>query len=433
MYTTHSSNRHLHALSLQNETKLWSISGLYPVYYLSGEVLGLGFIFSCGNERLVVFLRDLPVRFLTNIFANFKYQSSFKANKVIKATFTSRDSIKLLCSDGHFNSLKINDGCLVKPRAKMSPFFVSKLLPVKECIFSNNRELIAIHQGCEVLVKDGLKPACSIFKVKDECEHTVSSLTFSTDDSLLLFCVEKRNSDQSFYLWSVEHSFLTGPISLPFPYGMHVDCCCFSFADNSELFFCNGSFVLVLKYQTCKPAIVVSTSLAIPNINSSASDVCSHCAVSSDNKLLPCCIANEIILYPLNGQDKSSKVAHNHQGVIQYCTFLCGTRYLLSYGIDGLVFLFDLVRWKTIAYSRQKSIISMAVSPDEEKIICLESSGKVKLIHLHGLERRSPLHFNLSSNLLAERNDETQADFLSDASCDDISDVEFESEDEYYI
>ena len=324
--------------------------------------------------------------------------------------------------------MKITDGCLVKPRVETS---LSKFLQIEkfqECIFSHNRGLIAMHTSCEVLVKDGLKSPCLIFQVKDECEHTVSCLTFSTDDSLLLFCIEKRNSDQSFYLWNVEHSFLTGPFSLPFPYDTHVDCCCFSFADNSKLFFCNAFSVLVLKYQASKPAIVVSSSLAIPNINSSASDVCSHCTVSSDKKLLACCIGNEIFLYPLNGPDKFLKVAHNHQGVIQYCTFLCGSRFLLSYGIDGLVFLFDLVRWKTIAYSRQESIISMAVSPDEDKIICLESSGKVNLIHLNRLERRSPLDFDLSSNLLsAERNDEAQAARVSDAS------VDMESEEEDYL
>ena len=177
-----------------------------------------------------------------------------------------------------------------------------------------------------------------------------------------------------------------------------------------------------------EPTIIVSLSLAIPSINSSASDVCSHCTVSSDNKLLACCIANEIFLYPLNDPDNFLKVAHNHQGVIQYCTFLFGSHYLLSYGIDGLVFLFDLVKWKTIAYLRQESIISMAVSPDEDKIICLESSGKLNLIHLHGLERWFPSHFELSSNLIsAERNYEAQAACVLNASFD------MESEEEDYL
>ena len=57
VYRTRSSSRNLYALSLPNETKLQSISGLYPVYCLSGKVLG--FIFSGCNERVVVLLTDL--------------------------------------------------------------------------------------------------------------------------------------------------------------------------------------------------------------------------------------------------------------------------------------------------------------------------------------------------------------------------------------
>ena len=224
-------------------------------------------------------LRDLPVRFLKSIFSYFKYQSRIAITEVIKATFPLHNSIHLLCSDGHLTSVKIPDSCLVNTCVDMSRsrFFQIKEFQGKECIFSHNRRLIAMHRSREVLVKDGLKSPCLILKVNDECEHTVSCLTFSADNCLLLFCIKKRNRDESFYEWNVEHSVLTGPISLPFPYDTHVDCYCFS--DNSELFFCNASSVLVLKYQASKPAIVVSSSLAIPHINSSASDVCNHCTV----------------------------------------------------------------------------------------------------------------------------------------------------------
>lgn len=133
------------------------------------------------------------------------------------------------------------------------------MVQVKECITSHNGELIAMHENCEVLVIIGLKSPCPIFKVKEECEHAVTCLTFSTDDSLLLFCIEKSNSDQSFYAWNAQHSFLIGPFSLAFPYDMHVDCCCFSFADNSKLFFCNATSVLALKYEVNEPRCLFIT------------------------------------------------------------------------------------------------------------------------------------------------------------------------------
>ena len=72
VYATHSSSRNLHALSLQNETKLHSIFGRYPLYYLSGEVLGLGFLFSRSNERVFVLLKDLPWDFLKIFLAILK-------------------------------------------------------------------------------------------------------------------------------------------------------------------------------------------------------------------------------------------------------------------------------------------------------------------------------------------------------------------------
>jgi hypothetical protein len=103
-------------------------------------------------------------------------------------------------------------------------------------------------------------------------------------------------------------------------------------------------------------------------------------------------------------------VPHNHLGKVEYCDFLRGNRYLISYGIDGVVFLFDLVEGKSIAYVRLESIISMALSADEDKAVCLESSGKMSVINLYGLKRRLPLDFKLPSDfrLHAQINHEPQ-------------------------
>ena len=51
------------------------------------------------------------------------------------------------------------------------------------------------------------------------------------------------------------------------------------------------------------------------------------------------------------------------------------------------MFLFDLVARQSIAYLRlSESCISIAISPNEDKIVCLESPGKMSIITLCGLE-----------------------------------------------
>ena len=55
--------------------------------------------------------------------------------------------------------------------------------------------------------------------------------------------------------------------------------------------------------------------------------------------------------------------------------------------MEGLMFLFDLVARQSIAYLRlSESCISIAISPNEDKIVCLESPGKMSIITLRGLE-----------------------------------------------
>ena len=152
-------------------------------------------------------------------------QNRITITGVAQVAFTSRDSISLLFSTGRLGSLKITDAYLVEPRKDMSQRKLSETGQVKKCILSHNGELIAIYESCEVLLINEVKLLFSsrcLFKVNDECEHTVSCLTFSADDSWLLFCIEKSNRDQFFYLWNVVHSFLTGPYSTPFPYEMHL-------------------------------------------------------------------------------------------------------------------------------------------------------------------------------------------------------------------
>ena len=91
--------------------------------------------------------------------------------------------------------------------------------------------------------------------------------------------------------------------------------------------------------------------------------------------------------------------------MIKSCNFLKGNRYLISYGIDDVLFLFDLLLWEPIAYARLECTIAMAISPDEDKIVCLGSSGEVVLINLHGLNCGLPSNFQLPMDFrLPEKN-----------------------------
>ena len=50
------------------------------------------------------------------------------------------------------------------------------------------------------------------------------------------------------------------------------------------------------------------------------------------------------------------------------------------------MFSFDLVARQSIAYLRlTESCISIAISPNEDKIVCLESPNKFSLINLRGV------------------------------------------------
>ena len=396
VYSATSAN--LYAISLVAGTKLRSISESYPVYCSSGDRQNLGFIFSSTKESKVVLLRDLPAKFLVNSKC-----LSVMASKAVGITFTSRDKFGVLFSNGTFGSWKIVDGSLVSSDRGMPPSQLMEFQQVKfplvfqfqvrKCFFSHSGDIIAVDEGSQiVLLKRGTSTP-----IKERIVGSVASVTFSSDDSLILFRIKKINDGHCFYIWNVnDTSTLTGPLCLDGSarFDMNVDSCCFS-SDNSKLFFCNAFSVLILKHEADNAAV---TTLQKRYINSHPSDICSHCTVSCDDKLLACCIANEIVICSLDDTDNFYKLPHQHFSQIQYCKFLCGKRYLISYGMNMLMFLFDLVARQSIAYLRlSESCISIAISPNEDKIVCLESPDKISLIDLHGLESDWILNLELPS------------------------------------
>ena len=369
VYSTTSDD--LYAISLVTGANLQSISGSYPVYCSYRQ--DLGFKFSSTNESRVVLLRDLPVKFLV------KSLPGTVAIKAVGVTFTSCDLFSVLFSNGSVGSWKIVDRSLVLSHGGMEfqdlKFFEPKF-QARKCFFSHGGDLIVVDEGSRiVLLKSG-----NSTPIKEEIEGSVACLTFSADDSLILFCILTNDDDQYFYIWSVNTSTLTGPLCLDrsVKFNMHVDCCCFS-SDNSKLFFCGASSFLILKHEVNNGAV---TTLQKRCINSHPSDICSYCTISCDDKLLACCIANKILIYSVDDTDKFYKLPHQHFGQIQYCKFLGGNRYLISFGIDGLMFLFDLFQDQSIAYLRHDFCIGMAFSPNEDKMVCLESPDKISLIDL---------------------------------------------------
>jgi len=114
----------------------------------------------------------------------------------------------------------------------------------------------------------------------------------------------------------------------------------------------------------------------------------SLCIVSQDNEVLVCCIANLIYVYKLTVANiySSRQILRGHLGKIEFCRFLKGNLFLISYGVDGMVFLWNITESIVIVFfcfslGREK-IVSMAVSPEEDRAGCFLSSGRVCVITL---------------------------------------------------
>ena len=80
---------------------------------------------------------------------------------------------------------------------------------------------------------------------------------------------------------------------------------------------------------------------------------------------------------------------------------------MISHGVDGTVFLWDLCEWKAIAYARvaqgRESIASLAVSPKEDEVVCFTSFGRLTKIKLCGLVHEMPTKFPTSDWMNREK------------------------------
>ena len=423
--------RSLHALSLQTGTILSSASGYIPLHCTPEE--HVGYFFHARGEEKIIFVRQFPQSFL-NLFSFSSHE------RPLAVAFTSVDTIWTLFSDCTVASWKTSgvDKSIAfcgLPRTRAS---FSDNIQAKKAVFSPDGKLIAIHRETNISLLNCHTVLYSSFV--GECEHITSYLTFSPDSSLFLYCISSSNNHPLFYVLGVQKKVMS--ITFDSPLGRQpVHCCCFS-ADNTKLILCCAFQVSVWEYYELQPCRLLAN--VEPSGPFSLFDRFSHCTVSSDNKLLACCIVDRILIYPLDaaaGDQFILQLPRAHLGRIEFCQFLKRTRYLISNGVDGTVFLWDLREWKAIAYARvakgRETIVSLAVSPKEDDVVCFTSFGRLTRIKLCGLVNEMPTQFPsldlMNTEIMAVANRQQRAEqqqrsstFESVASLvDDVEDMDW--------
>ena len=403
-------HRSLRAVSLQTGTILSSASGFIPLYCMPEEYAG--YFFHGRGEEKIIFAREFPRSFLSF----FSIQSH---HKPVTVAFTSADTISTLYSDCTVASWKTSGVKGSFTFCGLSREAASSLgsIHAKKAVFSPDGKVIATHQGTKMLLLEyatvfypsfgdcdyptvlysSFFGACYSLtvlysSVVGDCEHITSYLTFSPDSSLFLYCIPSSNNQPLFYVWDCQNKAMSANFLSPLgPQPVH--CCCFS-ADSTKLILCCAFQISIWEYYE-RPCRLLANVEPFGPFNEF--DKFSHCTVSSDNELLACCIVDRILLYPLNAAAREQTILQlprAHLGRIEFCQFLKGSGYLISSGVDGTVFLWDLCQWKAIAYARvaqgRESIASLAVSPKEDEVVCFTSFGRLTRIKLCGLVHEMP-------------------------------------------
>ena len=222
----------------------------------------------------------------------------------------------------------------------------------------------------------------------DILDTDVVCLRFSADNIVLLICIQDGKNEPRFYEWDDEKKIMSS-FTCKSPL-LTVDCFCLS-SDKKKFIFCGEYEIEIWEYNHCPIRLLARSGIA---------EKCfvkfSYCTVSLDNELLVCCTSNIIIVFCLCAPDvcSSRQILRGHIGRIEFCKFLRVNRYLISYGVDGMVFLWDLIEAKAAGFMRiaqgQENIVSMAVSPEGQRLVCFTSSGHVYLIRLWNLKCAMP-------------------------------------------
>ena len=382
----------LHALSLQTGTDLTSVSGRNLRYFT--EESQVGYLFRSDTEERAIFLSSLFCPFM------FIPESRFEVwpqgvGKVIATAFCSTESVLTVSSDSRVTLWQVTEerhditfksNSVIEKSGLRIPY-------VKDCVVSPDGKLIAIHQGINVelynLTGDNfVEFVNTVFEA--ECDNTVLYMTFSSDNTSLLICVWDFKHPSHCFVWDVQGKCVSGIFKSQTL--LVIECCCLS-PSNEQLILCGEYQIEIWKYDECPRRLL--TRLGVEKAYQSVTF--SRCGVSLDDQFLVCCIANRILIYCLRAPhiNSSRRVLRGHLGRIDFCQFLKVNRYLISYGIDGMVFLWDINEFKAVGFAKiaqgKESIISMAVSPEEDTAICFTSSGRVCVIRLRELDFSLPL------------------------------------------
>ena len=379
----------LRALSLQTGTVFTSVSGRNFGYFTRER--RVGYLFRSGTEERAIFLTSLlnPCRFFRVLLLSVQ---EGEVGEITAAIFSTSDTVKCISSKSLITAWKLPDhisgfsfeSCLAGSR--------SHLIKIQNCVFSRDGNLLAFQQHTQI--KQGHVEAfeisqCTVFEA--DFSFTDLFLTFSSDGVFLLFSILDDFSGQQFYVWDVKkkalsESFSQGPLT--------IDSFCIS-SDNRNLILCGGYEVEIWEFNKYPRRLLERIELE----RSYNPVKFSQCAVSQDRELLVCCLANEIFVYSLQIADihSSKRVLRGHLGKIEFCSFLKRNRYLISYAVDGMVFLWDIAESKSVAFARiakdREKILCMAVSPDEKRAVCFISPSRVCVLNLCNLKCALPADF----------------------------------------
>ncbi|XP_074616184.1 uncharacterized protein LOC141875721 isoform X2 [Acropora palmata] len=373
------------ALSLQTGSILSCESGFTPVFDIK-QSAQIGFVFSARREESIVSLSDFLVSPALRKYLVLPVLTSTGLPSGI--TFTVGGNISYLSGNLMLCVMIRNgDGSFVTS-PKCAPLKYPDGCEVENCALSRQGKSIAISQKASIFLFDNQAFHCTVFEESEDIRCQVSCLMFSHDGTLLLYCVERRNSKAEVCLWNVDQDKVSSCFFASTL--VSINCCCFS-PDNSMIILCGDFRVELWEDVLCsRPRLKMVKELTrlYPIY-----ERFHYCSVSSGNEVLACCIMDDVLLYSLSSPEEESfycRLPPAHSGQIQFCQLLRETSYLISYGIDGAVFLWDLVQKKAVDYVRvaegKESITGMSVSSTEDEVVCLTSLGRVIVIELHGLK-----------------------------------------------
>ena len=387
----------LHALSLQTGTVFTCVCGRNYCYYTrEGRV---GYLFRSGIEERAIFFTSLinPCKF----FSVLPGQDG-EVGETTAAIFSSSDTVKFISSESLITSWRLVDhnlGFSFEPFSESSSVGSrSQAIKIQNCVFSTDGKLLAFQQHTQIkqcLVEEFEKSQCTVFKA--DFSFTDLSLTFSLDGVFLLFSIRDNFSGQHFYVWDVQEKVLSKSFSSP--HFLSVDRFCLS-SDNRNLILCGGEYEIEIWEFSLYPRHLLKRICVERSFNPMKF---SYCAVSQDTELLVCCLANVIFVHSLQVADihSSKRVLRGHLGKIEFCKFLKRNRYLISYAVDGMVFLWDISESKAIGFARiakgREKILCMAVSPDEDRAVCFISPSGVCVLNFCSLKCALPVDFFTAS------------------------------------